>query len=121
MDINIVKECWLVVFPSGHITSRVIMGNPSFTMYLQKPDQWLYGISHNDPLSYSAFINGDTWEENQHSLTVKATDQHRAYGSVKIRKQNIKAVDKDKLLKRFQKIRQIAEENKDNIVHTVTL
>jgi len=122
MNIEEVKACWLEVFPNGHITSRVILGSTSFTMYLQKPCQWANGISRNDSLHYAATLyRSGEWQESMNYLLVASSEKYSAYESVSIRKQNIKALSKDNLVKRFKKIRQVVLDNHSNIVQEVTL
>lgn len=116
---EVVKETWKEVFGEQLFgASKAALGDYYFfTGYLAKSrDDFAYGISHNDPLNYKFYIDEDgTYSEMSSSLSVETDNPHMYCESVKLRKQKIKNVDKIKLTKRFQKLKNMIEENKDRI------
>lgn len=121
-----IKKAFYEIFPNSYITINVApLGGPSelvITCYLQKPDEWANGIYLNDPLSYSVFYNPVTglWHENNHYLTIKATNPYMAYDSVKFRKQIIKQANYTKIKARFSKLKQFVVDNAHLMAHDIT-
>lgn len=122
-----IAQAWLAVFPNGHVRySKAALTEGEFfiNFYLQQPEQWANGISNNDPLSYMVRFDGADMEETGCSLLIKpALGSYMAYGSVKLRKQTIKGVDEKKLIKRFQRVRDMveAEAKAGHLAHEVKL
>ena len=108
-----IAQAWLEVFPNGHARySKAALTEGEFFInsYLQKPEQWANGISQNDPLSYVVRFDSKDLEELGCSLLTKAAPgSYLVYGHVKLRKQTIKGVDEKKLIKRFQRVRDMVE------------
>jgi hypothetical protein len=76
------------------------------------------GILENDPLNYMFEIDGEQYRETLHSLYIRPDNPRLyAYGRVKIRKRNIKELTPEKLLKRFEQIKAVCVENKNNFIN----
>jgi len=122
MNIN---ELYMNVFPLSHVAvSKGCLGETN-TLYIkgfiQNPDEWGNGISHNDPLNFMATYNPVTnvYKEENLCLTIKPTNPHMAYGSVKLRKKTIKNLTPEKLTARLKQIKEFIKVNVPNMVHDI--
>ena len=121
MNKNQVIECWLEVFPNSRAWASDSHFGGDFTgfgMYLAKDkSECANGIIDNDPLSYAACIENNTWSEDRLYMFVAPTNKYHAYSSVKLRKKTIKNVTPEKLIKRFQQVREFIMANKDDMIN----
>jgi len=101
---ELIKETWLEVFPHGHAQIRKILDGYSVILLLQ--NEWYNDIMQNDPLSYFMRIEGENAKEFKlHCLTRPPEGSNLVYQSIGMRKQTIKKITKEKLIKRFSKIK----------------
>lgn len=122
---NRIERAFYEVFPKSHIsiTNAPLSGRELYIKcYLQTPDQWANGISHNDPLSYMADIDPITmvYSEHHHHMYIKPQEKYLAYSSVSIRKRTIKNADIPKIKKRFEQLRDFIRSNLDQAAHNIT-
>ena len=102
---QLIKETWLEIFPNGHAQIRKILDGYSVILLIQ--NEWHNGIMQNDPLSYWVRIDGENAKEFQlHCLTRPPEGSNLVYKTVRMRKQTIKNITKEKLIKRFSKIKE---------------
>ena len=116
-----ILSAWLEVFPNSHArVSAGIYGGLHFVGTIQAKNEWENGIMENDPLRYTAWLEGENWEETALGLSVKPSPGSYLYcETVRLRKQTIKQVSREKLVKRFQKIKAFIQENKDNCIKDI--
>jgi hypothetical protein len=102
---ELIKQTWLEVFPNGHAELRKILGSYSVSLYLKQ--EWTNGIKENDPLTYFLRIEGENAKEFKlHCLTHPPEGSNLVYESKAMRKQTIKKITREKLIKRFTKIKE---------------
>jgi hypothetical protein len=102
---ELIKQTWLEVFPNGHAELRKILGSYSVSLYLKQ--EWTNGIKENDPLTYFLRIEGENAKEFKlHCLTIPPEGSNLVYESKAMRKQTIKQITREKLIKRFTKIKE---------------
>ncbi len=110
------KDLWMQVFPNSYASaSDGCLGDGQYLKgYIQAKTEWANGISHNDPLGYMGSLYGDVYKDENLGLDIKPNNPYLAYGNAKIRKKTIKNVTTEKLLKRFNEIKQFIIDNKEN-------
>jgi len=120
-----IKNAYMTTFPLSFISvSKGFLGSAELYIkgYIQTTGEWSNNISNNDPLNFIATYNPITkvYKEENLSLTIKATNPHMAYGSVKLRKKTIKNATPEKLANRFVQIRSFIQDNLNYMVHDIT-
>ena len=123
MNKSDIEQAFYSVFPNSHISisNGCLGGGLYIKCYLQKPDEWTNGISHNDPLNYMADIDDKTgdYREHNHSMLIKPESQYMAYSSAKLRRRTIKNVDIKKLKARFEQLKGFIASNIDRAAHDI--
>jgi hypothetical protein len=116
-----IKSAWLEVFPNSACHFGVYLGGGRFSGRLLRDEEQINGIAQNDPLGYSGWVEGDDYREDRLHLFVKPpAGANLVYGSVKLRKVTIKNATPEKLVKRFQQIREFVRENAGDMKHDVS-
>jgi len=112
-----IKALWMSVFPNSHAVVNIgpLGGGVYIKGYLQKPGEWINGISHNDPLSYTGWVNGEEYKEDGTMLLRRSNVPHMVFSWARMRKKTIKQITPEKLLKRFQEIREFVRANLENM------
>lgn len=111
-----IKAAWREVFPA----SACYFGGGCFSGRLLRDEQ-INKITQNDPLNYAGWIEGDDYKEYRLSLLVAPPPgANLVYGSVRMRKVTIKGATPEKLVKRFQQIRDFVRANVGNMKHDVS-
>ena len=121
MDKETVKQIWQDV-TNGRLMSanKAALGDSYFYKGYHAKDraEFANGISQNDPLNYMFEIDGDLYRETMLYLLIKPEPgSYLAYGRAKMRSATIKNITPEKLRKRFEKIEQFLQDNKENMKH----
>lgn len=119
MDKETVKQIWQDV-TNGRLMSanKAALGDSYFYKGYSafNKSEFVNGISHNDPLNYMFEIDGNLYRETMLYLLIKPEPgSHLAYGRAKMRSATIKNITPEKLRKRFEKIEQFLQDNKENM------
>ncbi len=111
-----VKSAWLQVFPHSSVSANIIMGDAGFAFRLSKDrTECANNIAENDPLYYRAFLRDGNFEESGCRLFINPEPgSYNVYGSAKMRKQTIKNVTVDKLVRRFNQVKDFISANAGN-------
>lgn len=118
-----ILKLWKQIFPNSMmIINKACLGDNYFFKGKLAKDrsESNHGITENDALSYMFTINKGAYKEFDVSLFVKpdpVTEKYLCYGRKKLRKKTIKEVTEEKLLKRFEQVRQLVVDNKDNLIN----
>jgi hypothetical protein len=113
-----VINAWHEVFPNSLGTARSLLSDENefcFAGYLVKDSsEAINKILNNDPLSYTVWFDDEgNAQESRLNIITKPDSKFMVYGSIKLRKKTIKAVDYDKLIKRFNEIKAWLNDNAD--------
>jgi len=111
-----IKTAWKEIFPNSLCTERKFLSDNSncFTFYLAKDQsEFNNGISNNDPLSYSIWLENGILRENSLSLFTLPKEKYLAYSHVNLRKKTIKQPTYEKIKQRFIEVRKWILENYD--------
>lgn len=107
MNANEVINAWMEVFPNSTASAKSVLGSTCVALHLLPASECANRIQENDPLNYAMWIEGDNLREDRlNVLTRPPKGSNLVYGSAKMRKQTIKNADYDKLVRRFNKVRE---------------
>ena len=115
-----VKQAYYRVFPNSGIS--VSKGCLSEGVYCKailamNKDECSHGYTINDPMQYSFNINGDVYKDNGPGLYIHPDEgSNLVYGRAKLRGKTIKNITIEKLTKRFEQVKQLVIDNKDNFI-----
>lgn len=122
MDTAIFRQAWLEVFPNSACSFRKVMGGADgcFNGRLLRDEEQINKITQNDPLGYVGWLEGTTYREDRAHLFVRPPEgANLVYGRVNLRRKTIKDVTYEKLVKRFEEVREFVRANKDNMKHNI--
>lgn len=115
MEEQEIKQAWGELMPNslctvnGGYIKLYIAVSPS-----EEPSNYL----DNDALFYTGFIDKlGNYKETGLRLYIKPVNKYCLYGSATIRRKSIKNVNFDKLRARFEQIKQLIVDNKDNFIN----
>lgn len=120
MQPDAIKALWSKVFPNSMmLANKACMGESYFFTgkLAGNRGESANGILENDALNYMFEIDGDTYREINNSLYIKPdpiNERYLCYGRSKMRMKSIKGLTPEKLLKRFQEVKDHVIANKDN-------
>jgi hypothetical protein len=114
-----ILNAWKEIFPSSMmLCSKACLGDSYFFKgkLAANKQESANGILENDPLNYMFSIEEDgTYKEHICSIYVKPTKNlYLVYESENLRRKTIKNPTVDKIKKRFEQVKQLVVDNKDN-------
>ncbi|MHA1737425.1 MAG: hypothetical protein ACTSWD_02495 [Candidatus Heimdallarchaeota archaeon] len=116
MENQIIIDTWKKVFPNSAIyPSKACFSDYYFKCTLAKDkSENSHGYIENDALYYHFNIDDGKYTENGLSIHIKPDTQYLCYSSRSIRKKSIKNITQAKLQTRFEQVKQLVIDNKDN-------
>lgn len=120
ITVEAVVNVWREVFPNSKIyPSKGCLGGGVFFKGKLSSDksEVSNGILENDPLHYVFIIEEGNYREHSQHIYIRPSSKYYAYDSVKLRKKNIKDITLEKLKRRFEQIKDMIVENKENFIN----
>lgn len=121
MEKEKIVELWKDVFPNSSMFIRnALVGGNGFSCcgrLSNGKNEVSNGILENDPLTFYFLIENNNYYEYRAYIHIKPNNKYMVYSTVNLRKKNIKNVTEEKLKARFNQVKQLVIDNKDNFIN----